>query len=286
MKTIHGSLLKRVAVLLFIAAFGTRAFADEVNSTNAGLMLHGGVGAGSAIFGFVQDTDSSSALGSGRSTGFDLGMLLNYQFLAVGLGFTRVSFDTLEWDEEINGTEYKIESKGSGYFYTFDATLGLKLFIEPGDMGFTHFFFGFRGWKAFRDQKSVSSDPPFAVGDEIDPGKYEMSGSGWIAGFRDFSTLPLGIFSLALQSGLWIYNAPLRDLKVLGVEVEPREEQSIGFGAELGIGLAFEEIGLSILGGLKMDITATGFSTTTASDVVAGAGYAQFFLVLKKEFAL
>ncbi len=78
MKTITGSLLERVAVLLFIAAIGSRASADEVNSTNAGLMLHGGVGAGSALFGVVRDSDSSSSLGSGKSTGLDFGMLLNY----------------------------------------------------------------------------------------------------------------------------------------------------------------------------------------------------------------
>ncbi len=284
MRKISGKIGKRLAVLVFAAAFGTQAFADEVNSTNGGLMLHGGIGAGNAIFGYVQNTDNNSDLGTGSSTGFDLGMLLNYRLFAFGLGFTRVSFDTLEWKEEVGGTEYDIESKGSGYFWTLDASFGIKAFTEAGDMGFTHFFFGLRAWKAQREQDSISSDlgPPPG----ITTGKYEMTGTGWIAGFRDFSTLPLGIFSLALQSGLWVYHAPIRDLKVNDIGVKMRDDQSIGFGLELGIGAAFEEMGLSIIGGLKMDITATAFSTVLASDVVAGAGYAQFFLVLKKEFAL
>ncbi len=153
-------------------------------------------------------------------------------------------------------------------------------------MGFTHFFFGLRVWKALRDQDSVSSDqgglPPL-----VGPGKYELTGSGWIAGFRDFSTLPLGIFSLALQSGLWVYSAPMRDIKVNDTAIPTKDKSSIGFGFELGIGLAFEDLGLSVTGGLKMDITATSFKTDPALiEAVAGAGYAQFFLVLKKEFAL
>lgn len=284
MRRISGNLAKRLAVLVFVAAFGTQAFADEVNSTNGGLMLHGGIGAGSAIFGFVQNTDSSSELGTGSSTGFDLGMLLNYHMFAAGLGFTRVSFDTLEWKEESGGTEYELESEGSGYFWTLDATFGIKAFTEAGDMGFTHFFVGLRAWKAFREQDSVSSNlGPLPPG--VSTGKYEMYGSGWIAGFRDFSTLPLGIFSLALQSGLWVYHAPIRDLKVNDSGIKIKDDQSVGFGLELGIGAAFEEMGLSIIGGLKMDITATAF-TYTSIDAVAGAGYAQFFLVLKKEFAL
>ncbi|MCU0844096.1 MAG: hypothetical protein MUC76_04135 [Spirochaetes bacterium] len=284
MRSISGKLSKRLAVIVFIAAFGTQTFADEVNSTNGGLMLHGGIGTGRAIFGFVQNTDSNSDLGTGKSTGFDLGMLLNYHMFAAGLGFTRVSFDTLEWEEDSGGTTDKYKSRGSGYFWTLDATFGIKAFTEEGDMGFTHFFGGLRLWKALREQESVTAN---GVPAPLLKGKYELYGTGWIAGFRDFSTLPLGDFSLALQSGLWVYHAPMRELKINDTVIPTKDDQSIGFGGELGIGLAFEDMGLSIIGGVKMDITATSFKTDPALiEAVAGAGYAQFFLVLKKEVAL
>ena len=44
-------------------------------------------------------------------------------------------------------------------------------------------------------------------------GEYELSGKGWIIGFKDLSTFPLGLFSLALQTGLWYANTPVNTLK-------------------------------------------------------------------------
>ncbi len=91
-----------------------------------------------------------------------------------------------------------------------------------------------------------------------------------------------------MQTALWYAHAPVTDLKLNGDGVGIDEDETVGFGLELGAGVAFEGIGLSVIGGLKMDITGTSYQYEGVPGItnVVGAGYAQFFLVLKKEFAI
>ncbi len=269
------------AAVALAFALGAVAVADEVNSTRTGLILRGGIGTGQSMFGVINNTTGLSDLGSGKGQGLDLGALANYQFFAFGLDFTAVKLKDLDWSEAPTaGPTYDYTSSGGGYYWTLDATLGAKIFTEPGDMGYTHLFMGLRVWKAVRDEESRTSN-----GVTQAPVDYDLAGNGWIIGIRDFSTIPLGGFSLVLQSGLWFSRAPMSTFKVNGADRTTSDEDCFGIGLELGIGAAMESLGFSVVGGLKTDIQVTTFRFVTF-DCLAGAGYLQFFLVFKKEFAL
>lgn len=268
-------------LLLILMLLITPAIANEVNSTGSSLIVHGGFSGGSTIFGVVGNSTSRGDLGTGTGTGFHFGSLVSYHMFVIGINYSTVKYSTLEWNEEISGTEYKMKSEGDGRYWSFDLLFGAKLFTESGDMGYTLPYLGYRFWKAVRNQDDVTRNSiPYPAGD-ID---WDLSGHGWIFGIRDFSTLSLGSFALALQSGIWYYNAPMATLKSNGNEIQTQSEKSAGFGFELGAGIAMEDIGFSVIGGIKIDVQATAFKVFTF-DYVAGAGYAQFFLMATYELA-
>lgn len=256
----------------------------EVNSGEFGLILNGGVGTGASMYGVVLNTtnDSSSTLGSGPGRSFNFGFMANFSLIAIHSQFYYATLKDLEWEQDVSGTEYKFKTEGSGHFWTWDGTVGIKALTEEGDMGFTHIFVGFRVWKVLREEDTKTLNG--ATNPLFPPVKQEMVGNGFILGIRDFSTLPLGSVSLALQTGLWLYKAPLSTFKQDGTEIKTTADQNIGFGFEIGGGLAFEDIGLSTIVGLRMDIQATEIEYAGLIDAVAGAGYAQFFFAVSKEF--
>ncbi|MCX8123967.1 MAG: hypothetical protein N3F66_07350 [Spirochaetes bacterium] len=263
-----------------LCAFGliTVPVQAQVNSGQFGLILNGGVGTGATMYGVILNTtnDSSSTLGSGPGSSFNFGFMANFNIVALHSQFYYASIKDLEWEEQGN----TIKTEGSGHFWTWDGTIGIKALTEEGDMGYTHIFVGFRIWKALREEDARTSN-----GSSIAPfGKQEMVGNGFIVGIRDLSTLPLGAVSLALQTGLWLYKAPLSTYKLNGTEKKTTADQNIGFGFEIAGGLAFEDIGLSTIVGLRMDVQATEIELASTTDAVAGAGYAQFFFAVSKEF--
>ena len=107
-----------------------------------------------------------------------------------------------------------------------------------------------------------------------------------IAGIHDLSTFPLGLFSIALNTAIWFDSAPFDTYKRDGGDVATGSEEAFGFGVDLGIGIAFEDIGVLVLAGWKMDIIATTYSDSIMmfDDNVVGAGYSLFYLSLAKEF--
>ncbi len=271
------------AALLFVSSvYATFAHANEVNSTNTGILVNGGLSTGGTIFGVISNSTSTGDLGTGTGSGFHFGALASFQMFAIGMAFSTVKYSTLEWNEEVSGVEYKYKSEGDGRYWTFDLIFGAKMFTESGDMGYTLPYVGYRFWKATRNQEDVTRNGiPYPTGNI----EYELVGKGWIFGIRDFSTLPLGSFAIALQTGIWYYQAPMSTLKSNGNDVSTTSEESIGFGIELGIGAALEDIGLSIIGGIKIDVQATAFKVL-AFDYVAGAGYSQFFFAVTYELSL
>lgn len=264
-----------VFISIFLVPFSAQA---QVNSGDFGLILNGGVGTGASMYGVVLNTtnDSSSTLGSGPGSSFNFGVMVNFSLIAIHSQFYYATLTDLEWEQQ--GQTFKTE--GSGHFWTWDGTVGIKALTEEGDMGYTHIFVGFRIWQAVReeDKRTVNGSSTPTVP------KQEMVGNGFILGIRDFSTLSLGPVSLALQTGLWLYKAPLSTYKIGGNEINITADQNIGFGFEIGGGLAFEDIGLSTIVGLRMDVQATEIKINNFTDAVAGAGYAQFFFAVSKEF--
>ncbi len=254
-----------------------------VNSTDYDLIIHGGLGYGQTLFGVVQNSSNSGDLGTGPGGAADLGAMLNISALALGINFTQANFNTMKWDQTVSGTKHEYESKGDGYFRTIEFILGVKVFTEPGDMGYTLFYGGYKMWSAERNVDSVTVD---GITGPVTVKKYELNGDGWVAGFRDLSTFPLGGISLALQTGLWIDKMPISELKKDGTKQTLNKSGSGGAGGELGLGLAFEDIGLSVIASFKMDVTASVLNNTSGDDDVVGAGYAQFFLTVTKDFSI
>lgn len=275
--------------LLFILIFtGMPLSAQEdeggVNSSAVGLIIHGGFGYGQTLFGYINNADSAGDLGTGPGGAYELGAMLNLSVLALGINFTEAEYDTIKWDADDSGTKHSYEAEGDGYFRTLEFIAGLKLFTEPGDMGHTLLYGGYKMWRAERNVDSITVD---GTNVPVTNSKYELEGNGWIAGFRDLSTLPLGIFSIAIQTGLWYDHMPVSTIKVNGIKNTIKEKDSAGLGAELGLGLAFENIGLSVIVSAKIDVTASLLegSTAGADDDIAGAGYGQYFLTINKEFS-
>ncbi len=263
-----------VSSLLLIGLITVPAQA-QVNSGDFGLILNGGVGTGASMYGVILSTTDSSTLGIGPGSSFNLGFMANFSILAIHSQFYYATITDLEWEQQ--GQTYKTE--GSGHVWTWDGTVGIKALTEEGDMGYTHIFVGFRIWQAVReeDKRTVADNS------QTPSAKQEMTGNGFIIGIRDLSTLPLGPVSLALQTGLWVYKAPLSTFKIGGNEFKTTADQNIGYGFEIGAGLAFEDIGLSTIVGLHLDVQATEI-VLVGIDALAGAGYAQFFFAVSKEF--
>ena len=254
----------------------------QVNSGDFGLILNGGVGVGSSMYGVIYNTSNSSVstLGVGPGKSFNAGFMANFSLIAIHSQLYYVTLTDLEWNQEDFGVDHEYKTEGSGNYWTWDGTVGIKALTEEGDMGYTHIYVGFRIWKATREEDKKTVDgSPWAV-----TPKQEMIGNGFIVGIRDFSTLPLGPVALALQTGLWLYKAPLATYKVGGNEISTTADQNIGFGFEIGGGLAFEDLGLAAIVGLRMDVQATEIRLPSNIDAVAGAGYAQFFFAVSKEF--
>jgi hypothetical protein len=278
------------AVVLFAAQASPDLFAYDrggANSTDTGLILRGGLGTGSTMFGFVTDSSSSGDLGSGKGNGGSLGMLLNYHIFAFSADYSRAGFGTMKYKQnDLGGNPQDYETEGGGYFWTMDAAFGIKAFTERGDMGYTHFFVGGRLWRAERTIDSTKIDGVTQAAG-FGWNKYEFTGRGFIAGVRDFSTFPLGFFSLVLQSGIWLAQTPMTDLKLEGNGVDFTKDKTLGFGVEFALGVAFERIGFSATAGIRAEVNATSIKYDLLPGVtsVAGAGYALFFVTLTKEFS-
>ena len=279
-------MLKKSVIFVAFVALGLIALPiqAEVNSGNFGLILNGGVGTGSSMYGVILNTtnDSSSTLGIGPGSSFNAGVMANFSLIAIHSQLYYATIKDLEWDQNVSGVDAKFKTEGTGYYWTWDGTLGIKALTEEGDMGYTHIFVGFRIWKATRDEDTRTVNGVSSSDQAVK--NQEMVGNGFILGIRDFTTLPLGPVSLALQTGLWLYKAPLSTFKQNGNEVKTTADQNIGLGFEIGGGLAFEDLGLAAIVGLRMDVQATEIKINDITDAVAGSGYAQFFFAVSKEF--
>jgi hypothetical protein len=185
----------------------------------------------------------------------------------------------LEWtDKDSGGTEYTYKSTGTGNYNTYDFKIGAKLFTEPGDMGYTYFYAGKRFWNSKRVQDSVEYGPYVAGADETT----KVKGDGWIAGYRDFSTFGWDEgFAIVMQTGLFFGDAPVSELKVNGLAQPYPVKDSLFFGVEAAGGVAFQNIGLSVIGGLRGEINATTFQDPAASgddESIFGFGNFVFFI--------
>ena len=271
--------------LLIILMFSVSLFAGEegdgegVNSTNMGLSIYGAAGYGQSLFGVIENSDDRGDLGVGPGGSFGFGALFNYSILAIEADFTQAYYN----DTELKQNGETIKTDGEGYFRTLEILAGLKLFTEEDDMGYTLLYAGYKTWKVDRKVDSATVNGIADIDFKTD---YEVEGDGWIAGYRDLSTFDVSAFSIAFQTGLWYQHLPVSSLKSNGNKIDLKKDASAGLGFEIGLGAAFEDLGLSVMLSAEVDVTATILKDASNEEVIVGAGYAQYFLTVTKDFSI
>jgi len=255
-----------------------------INGRNHGLHLRGALGAGRIFWGYADYGSSSGDLGSGAGGELNLAAMYNYSLLGLELNFMSGRINDLEWRNE--NTKDKYKSTGTGHYSVLDFKIGAKLFTEPGDMGYTFIYLGKRNWKTVRTEETREiNEVPVPSQTE----KREAKGAGWITGFRDYSTFELDqVFAIVLQSGLFIGRAPVSSTTKNGADETYPVKKSGSIGAEIASGIAFQKIGLSIIGGLRGEINMTTLkdpaAAATGKDSVFGFGNAVIFIEAGKMF--
>lgn len=284
--------IKKIVSLIFICAsiaFFAPALSSAqdydsssesgINSGNHGLHIRGALGAGKIFWGYISYGSSSGDLGTGPGGNINIAAMYNYSLVSFEFNLLSGNVGDLEWtDKDSGGVEHKYKSTGSGKYNVYDWKLGTKLFTEPGDMGYTFFYLGKRYWNSERTQDTIEYDGfKQSITD-----KRKAKGDGWIFGFRDFSTIGLdNSLAIVIQSGLFFGKAPVTKMTTNGVDQTYPVKDSVSLGGELGAGVAFQNIGLSIIGGARGEINATSFkdSAATGSDEsIFGFGNAVFFI--------
>jgi len=229
---------KILLALIFAAGFVFTASAQEdsgsgANSTDMAIYANGGIGYGSAIYGFgVGDKAETSDFYSGNGMGFHLGGMFTWKYLALLGSWQYAGAQDLE-DKDGNPSGVDKFS-----YNVLDLSLGLIFAREPGDMGYTLLYGGFRYWGAAIESTT----------------NYDEMGIGWHAGIRDLSTFSFGSAALALQLGLLLDSAPIK--KINGHETS-LDYTSFGIGFEAGLGVAFENMGLLVMFIYRMDVVAS-----------------------------
>lgn len=248
-----------VLIMLILAA----PLQANVNERDYGFLLRAAVGGGKVIWGYVDHGGSSGDVGKGPSFLIDINAMAHYSLFAVEGSLLYGTLGDLKWTDRDNaGVQHSWTSKGSGYFAIFDFKAGVRLFTEPGDMGYTFIFGGLRTWSSKRDQDSLTYDNI-----QINTvNSREGEGNGWIIGFRDYSTFALDTkFALATQIGGFFGKAPVDKMTDnTGKPVSYPKNETFTFGYEIGAGIALEHMGLSIMGIVSGDLNATTFKDPAA----------------------
>jgi hypothetical protein len=271
-----------VLILLFAQSLPGYAQEEENNYFNKpfNVVLNGGIGYGAAAYAITRDDEAPEDAGGGYGLNFAFNGLVNFLFLGAEFSFNRANMADAEYTmTDSSGNERTIESKGNGKYQTFDFKAGLFLGTEPEDMGYFFLYFGYRNWQGSYDSDSVTVDGVINVDPEylVDS---ETTGSGWISGFRDYSTFPIPMTHIAivLRTGLWITSAPGDSIEVNNDKKSYRDSGGIGIGYELGIGIAFEDMGLSVDLQTRLDATLTYGTLEDDSGFGAVYGSAAYIL--------
>ncbi len=251
----------KVSLLIFITVVFSGNLFAEVNNGGFGLNARFGVGGGQSIYAIGGDYASNTQIGSGPCGGYDMGLALSagpasFFSVAAELNISGASLGDLEWTDTEDGENDTYYQYGEGAMAFVDLRLGLRLFLEPGDMGYTYLFGGLKSFSAEykMDRLQITdNDTGITVAGEAlqDTG---AEGAGWVAGFKDFSTLNLGIGSIVTTMSLWYFECDMDEKTEMGKTVKFQNSTTIGFGGEFGIGYAIEPLGLAVVLSYKGEI--------------------------------
>ncbi len=281
-------MIRKIVSLVFIyasIAFFVPALSSAqesgINSGELGIHLRAAYGAGDVAWGYIGSGSDRGDLGTGDGSSYNIAAMASYTLLGFEFNYMGGDIEDLEWTAEEAGTEVDYKSTGSGNYKVYDWKLGARLFTEPGDMGYTFIYMGKRYWNSERKQDTQEADGiPNPLFSDI---KYKAKGDGWIYGIRDFSTIDFSdTMGVVIQSGLFFGTAPLTSFKIDGTKADlPSDKTPLSFGAELGAGVSFNEIGLSVIGGVRGEFNITAYDDSTdptEDESVFGFGNRVYFL--------
>ncbi len=249
----------RMALFAIMALFlVTAQLSAKVNDEKLNISLRGAFGTGKLYWGFLSHDNRYTDFATGKTAVLNLAAMVSYKYLGVEGNLLVGGIDTLEWSDETDfGTPYDAKSEGLGYYSVFDLKLGARLFTSPCDMGYTFFYAGPRIWSTKRMESSLSVNGAVTP---IQRATRKGSGKGWIVGFRDFSTISYSdSIAIAVQTGFFFGKAPVEELTRNGEGLSQTVDESLTLGGELAAGVALENVGFSITGGLRGELNITTF---------------------------
>ncbi len=245
-----------------------------------GFHLRGSLGAGKIFWGYISHASGSGDLGTGAGGIINLAALFNYSAFGLELNILSGNIDELEWtDTNSSNVTSNYNSTGTGNYTVTDFKAGAKLFTEPGDMGYTYFYGGLRFWSSERSEESRSVN---GVTQPSQQQTRKAKGNGWILGYRDFSTFGWDDgLAIVFQTGFYFGKSPVKKMSTDGADQTLPVKSSFNIGGEVGAGVAFQNIGLSVIGGMRGDINATSFKDPAApvgEESIFGFGGYMFFI--------
>ena len=91
-----------IVSIIFIAASAISVRA-EVNDSDMGFDLRGALGAGKILWSYVNHSEESGDLGTGKGGTFNMAGMFHYSIAAVEANFLYGNINELEWEEEVIG---------------------------------------------------------------------------------------------------------------------------------------------------------------------------------------
>jgi len=284
-------MIKKFIIIQFIVAIiaaWASTLSASANENDFSITVRGGLGVGKTIYGFSEKSSNAANAGIGSGGGIILGGMVSYSMFAFDLDLAFATLGDIEWNEDVDedGIKERYNHKGQGSMWFFDPKIGLKLFTEENDMGYSLFFGGVRIAGVSYDSDSITKT---VNGVSTDYGSQKTSAAcaGWIAGFRDYSTFSLdsGTYSLVTLISAWIDSAPVDEYKVNGRTYKAENSKGSGLGGEAGIGIADEQEGLSVILSYRFDLLGSEFNNiNTDAHEGFGFGYGLFMLGATMEF--
>ncbi|MBN1500996.1 MAG: hypothetical protein JW982_12620 [Spirochaetes bacterium] len=269
-----------------IAVFLSSSIFAEVNNGGLGINVHLGLGGGNSVYAIGGDNASNSQIGVGQGGGYDLGAAISvgpasfYSF-AAELNVSGASLGDLEWTDTEDGNDLTYKQYGEGAMAFVDLRLGLRLFLEPGDMGYTYFYGGLKSFSAdYKMTKVRIKDNDTGLTSEgvalQDTG---AAGAGWVVGFKDFSTLNFGLGSIVTTLSFWYFECNMDEKTEMGNTIKIENSTTKGFGGEFGVGYAIEPMGLAITLSWRGEVVYNEHNEVGSTvDEGFGAGYGMFLL--------
>lgn len=274
--------MKKITLML-VVLFSVSGLLAEVNDGGFGFNLKLGIGGGSTGYGIGSDDATAAQAGWGAGGVFETGAMIHYSpiqslSIAADFNYSTATLSELEYTDKDKKEKYTQTGEGAMYFADF--RLGLRLFQEAGDLGYTYLFAGIRAFGAnYKMTKLKVTDTETGVESYGTPlQETGASSAAPIFGFTDYSTIPTPVGAIGIISGAWIvFPVELDEVEEQGNTYKLASSEGIGGGAELGLAYAIESLGASVYLKWKGEGIAEAHRKEGALPTSEDDGYFQFY---------